>query len=711
MGILGLTDAIAGQRHIIAVHRGLKLNIPLFVIGAFAIMISNISFIWYQQVMTFLFGPNWSLLSKAIAAAALNGVSILIVISTSYFLAEMHKQVKLIQVHPLMAALVSFACLIALLYPFTPETISGLPFVWTGVEGIFLALVTALTSTEFFLWLCSVRKITIRPTADIGDPILSQALMYILPAAATVLCFGLVKLGAAGANIQDIHTYFNSQVIACFQTIESPLLKMVLLNFFVHLFWFFGIHGNNIMEPVLMHIQLFDMQIASESWNVLTKTFQDGFILIGGAGSTIGLMLALFLVSRRSSTAWLIRLSIVPAVFNINELLLFCLPIVLNPIFLIPFLLVPLASACLSYSVINMGWVPTVVHKVHWTTPPLISGYIATNSWSGAVLQLINIIVATAIYLPFVKLHEKRKVQEVAAAFNQALEESGANISLVQKQLMIRQDGVGTLARMLAADLKNALAKGELFLEYQPQVNYHNQVFGVEALLRWSHKLYGRVLPPLIIAVAEEAGLIQDVGKWVVRTACRQMREWKNMGVEGVRISVNVSAVQLQSDCFPDVILDAIKMYGLQPQDIEIEITENVALNNDAKTNHNLSIIREAQIRIAIDDFGMGHTSLRYLKHFPVDTLKIDRMLSRDVTKDRNCQEIISSIVSLCASLEIEIIVEYVETQEQRDSLQRLGCVNYQGYYYSPPLASSQTVGYIRVKNHSGPGETSAAVE
>lgn len=711
MDILGLADAIAGQRHIIAVHRGLKLNIPLFVIGAFAIMVGNVPFIWYQQVMTFLFGPNWLLLSKAIAAAALNGVSILIVVSTSYFLAEKYNHTQAAQVHPLLAALVSFTCLIALLHPFTPEPISGLPFVWTGVEGIFLALVTALASTEVFLWLSAIRKIAIRPAADIADPILSQALTYILPAAATVLCFGLVKLGAAGANIQDIHTYFNSQVVACFQTIEGQFLKMILLNFFIHLFWFFGIHGNNIMEPVLMNIQLFDIQMASESWIFLTKTFQDVFILIGGAGSTIGLMLALFLVSRRSSTAWLVRLSIVPAVFNINELLLFCLPIVLNPIFFIPFLLVPLASVCLSYSAINMGWVPAVVHKVHWTTPPLISGYIATDSWSGAVLQFINIIVATVVYLPFVKLHEKRKLQEVTAAFSEALKETGVNISPAQKQLMVRQDGVGTLARMLAADLKKALLRGELFLEYQPQVDQHNRVFGVEALLRWSHRLYGRVPPPLIIAVAEEAGLIQDVGKWVIQTACRQLGEWKSRGLDGVRLSVNVSAVQLQSDCFPGVLLDAIEAHGLEPRDIEIEITENVALNNDARTNHNLSIIREAQIRIAIDDFGMGHTSLRYLKHFPVNTLKLDRMLSRDVVKDRNCQEIISSIVSLCTSLEIAIIVEYVETQEQRDSLQRLGCTNYQGYYYSPPLTSNRAFSYIRLKNCPGLEEVAATVE
>lgn len=701
-------DSIASQRHVEAVRRGFLLNMPLFVIGAFAIMMSDVSILWYQQLMIFWFGPKWTMLWQAITSASLQGISILLVLSVSYFLAEKHDLVRTGQIHPLTVSLISFTCLMALIIPFTYEGINGIPFSCTGVGGIFFALCTALASAEIFLWLFSINRSNGRLFADVADPILSQALACILPATATVVIFALVKMGAAEANIQELQMQFYVQLEQWFQTFKSPLGEMILFNFLVHLLWFFGLHGNHIMEPILQHIQLTDIQAigalvstSAQTGASLSKTFLDVFVLIGGSGSTVCLMLALFLVSRRGNMAWLVKLSIMPAIFNINELLIFGLPIVLNPIFLIPFVLVPVVLACVSYLVISMGLVSIVVQSVHWTTPPLLSGYIATNSWSGVGLQFVEIIVGTIIYLPFVLLNEKQKIGEINKAFTILLEEVQIVTPQFPQQLLTRQDEVGTLARMLAHDLKIALANGELFLEYQPRVNQNNRVIGVEALLRWSHKLYGRVPPIVTVAVAEEVGLIQDVGKWVIHTACQQLSMWKSMGVEGIRMSVNVSAVQLQHQSFADNILEVIRANDLKNQDIEIEITENIALKNDVRTDDNLAKMRKTGIRVAIDDFGMGHTSLRYIKQFPVDTLKIDCMLSRDVVKARNCQEIITSIVSLCSSLGIETIVEYVETQEQRDVLQQLGCMQYQGYYYSPPLASAQLVDYVLSHNRT----------
>ncbi|SMD10489.1 EAL domain-containing protein [Sporomusa malonica] len=706
MNVMEIADNIANQRHVEAMRRGVLLTMPLVVIGAFSTMMANVSVMWYQQMMIFCFGPNWTVLWQAIASASLNGISILLVFSVSYFLAEKHEQVRFGQLHPLIIALVSFACLMMLMQPFTHGEIKGLPFIWTGLGGIFFAVVTALTSTELFLWLFSIKKNTIRLFADVADPILSQALACIFPATGTIFAFALIKMGAADVNVQDIHMHFYAQVESLFQNIQNPLGEIIVFNLLVHLLWFFGLHGNSIMEPVLQHIQLTDIQAAGklagagdQAGSALTKTFFDAFVLIGGSGSTVCLMLALFLVSRRGNMAWLAKLSIVPALFNINELLIFGLPIVLNPIFLIPFVLVPAVLACVSYLAISMGLVSMVVQSVHWTTPPLLSGYIATNSWSGAGLQLLEVAIGAIIYLPFVIINEKQKTREISKAFDILVEETQTAAPQFRKQLLIRRDGVGTLARLLVHDLKSALANGEFFLEYQPQVNQCNRVVGVEALLRWSHKLYGRVPPLLTVVVAEEAGLIQSIGKLVIDTACHQLCKWKSIGVDGIRMSINVSAIQLQDQSFADNILVTIRANALQPQDIEIEITESIALNDDARTNYNLTKMRQAGIRIAIDDFGMGHTSLRYIKHFPVDTLKIDGMLSRDVIQDKNCQEIITSIVSLCSSLKIDTIVEYVETQEQRDILRKLGCMQYQGYYYSQPLSSSQLADYVLGQN------------
>ena len=706
MNIMGIVAVIANQRHVAAVRRGVLLNMPLVVIGAFSTMLANVSVPWYQELMMALFGPHWDVLWRAITDASLNGFSILLVISISYFLAESYDQVSSSPICSLTVALVSFVCLMMLIQPLSREESTGLTFGWAGVNGIFFAIFAALTSAEILLRLFSIQRVKIRHFADVADPILSQGLACILPAAGTILVFAFIRMGAAAANIQDLHTHFYALLEGLFQTIQSPLAEMIIFNLLVHLLWFFGLHGNNIMEPVLANIHLANIQSVDPFIGVngqlgigFTKTFFDCFVLIGGAGSTISLMLALFLGSRRGNMAWLSRLSVAPAIFNINELLIFGLPIVLNPFFFIPFILVPIVLTCVSYLAISMGWVAIVVQNVHWTTPPLFSGYLATNSWSGVGLQLLEIVIGVLIYLPFVLINEKQKAEETKKAFKILLDEAKTISPQFRKELLNRHDGAGILTRMLVHDLKHAADKGELFLEYQPQVNQDNRVVGVEALLRWSHNLYGRIPPLLTIAIAEEAGFIQNIGSWVIHTACQQLSQWKSVGVDGIRMSVNVSAAQLQDPLFINGLFSALASNQLQPQDLEIEVTENIALTNDSVTNDNLAKLRTNGVRIAIDDFGMGHTSLRYIKHFPVDTLKIDGMLSRDIIRDKNCQEIISSIVSLCSSLNIETIVEYVETREQRDLLKQLGCLRYQGYYYSKPLLPIQLIEYVLIQN------------
>lgn len=704
MNILFVAERISNQRHIDAIQRGLKLNIPLFVISAFSVMLASVPFPWYRQMMRELLGPQWQVLWQSVADASLNGISILTAIGTSYYLSERDNSHKSRQLHPLMVSFVSVACFIALIYPFVAEEGSGLPFAWTGKTGIFFAIIVAVAATELFLWLCSYEELTLRQTADVGDPILAQALVCILPAAMTVLGFVGLKMGAVALQAPDLYSYLTIQAIGWFQNIGDQIEQMVLLNFVMHLLWFFGMHGNNIMEPVLQQIQLAVTPevvagVPLEHRADLTKTFFDVFVLIGGAGSTIGLMLALLLVSQRASIKWLLRFSLIPAIFNINEPMVFCLPIVLNPVFGIPFLMVPLVSLGLAYGAVSTGLVSPVTQVVHWTTPPLVSGYLATGSWTGTALQFFSIVIGALLYYPFVKINEKRKGQEVEKAFHRACEETASFHPLSRRQLLRRQDEMGTLARLLAADLKTALSKGELFLEYQPQVNHDHIVVGVEALLRWNHPLHGRVPPPLIVVIAEETGLIHHLGRWVVQSACQQLRSWNVNGLNQIRMSVNASALQFQDAAFGQFITETVVGQGIRPEELEIEITETIAMKEEANTGHNLAVLQAGKVRIAIDDFGMGHTSLRYIKLFPINTLKIDRVLSIEVEKDRSCQEIVASIVSLCSSLDIEVVAEFVETEQQRDVLKRVGCKIYQGYYYSPPLPPMAAAQYILRKN------------
>lgn len=699
MKALVLAERIAGQRHMEAIRRGLKLNIPLFVIGAFSMVLDYFPFTWYQTTMQQLFGLGWHLFWESVTDAALNGVSLLTVLGTAYYLAKRDNRTRGRQQHPLLAAFVAFACFLAIIQPGEGGLRSFLTVAWTGRQGMFTAIAVALAAVEIFLWLSVRFTLTLRLAADIGDPVLAQGLMCIGPAMVTLCLFCGLKAGAAALNIPDLMDFFQQQLLTMLQGTGTSFVQLLQLNVFVHLLWLFGIHGNNILDPLLRQTPLTAILAPGISWEQqmeISKTFFDSFVLIGGVGTSCGLLVALRLCAKRSSMLWLVRLSIIPSLFNINELLIFGLPVVMNPVFAIPFLVVPVVSMLLTYGALVTGLVSPIIQSVYWTTPPLLSGYLATQSWSGVVLQVVIIGVSAAIYRPFVCLNEARKADEVQAAFRTAVQDAVSANPLVRNQLLVRSDAAGALARQLALDLQAALAAGQLFLEYQPQVNNARRVCGVEALLRWEHPLYGRVPPPLIVALAEESQLIDALGRWIIQTACGQARAWQAIGLTGLRMSVNVSIRQLQAADFAAFVLGVIRDNALNPAEVELELTENMAMTTDAVTSQNLATLRAHQVRLAIDDFGMGHTSLRYIKLFPVDTLKIDRMLSKDVAHDRSCQEIIASITSLCASLHIETVAEFVETPAQRDILAELGCEMYQGYLYSPALPAERVAGYIK---------------
>jgi EAL domain-containing protein (putative c-di-GMP-specific phosphodiesterase class I) len=212
------------------------------------------------------------------------------------------------------------------------------------------------------------------------------------------------------------------------------------------------------------------------------------------------------------------------------------------------------------------------------------------------------------------------------------------------------------------------------------------RVVGVEALLRWKHPNIGRVPPSLFIVLAEEIDFIGEIGLWVCEESCRQVREWHDRGITDVVMSFNVSVKQLGDADLPEKIADSIKKYGLDPSCMKAEVTESTGLSSDMGHNILLEEIRRMGMKIAIDDFGMGHSSLVYLKQFPVSMIKLDGSLVKDITTSKISSEIISSISELCRSMDIELLAEFVETEAQAQALKSLGCHIFQGWLYSPSL-------------------------
>ncbi|WP_319403428.1 EAL domain-containing protein [uncultured Anaeromusa sp.] len=684
-----LTKGLTNQKHLKAIRQGFLLNLPLIVVGAFAIMLGAL-----PTFMPFLNADVFAYFGM-LGVAALKGMNLTVIGGISYCLAEANGNRR---IHPLLAALVSLTAFFVLMPSWNLQELSDLPSSWTGADGLWLGVFTAIVATEATLYFTALGGRRFSWLADVGDPLLSQILSNMVPATVTILIFYGIHLLAAWSGLFDVQAFIYASLSKWLSSLEHAELTMVLFSFLVHVFWFFGMHGSRMMNPALDYLQSLEIVQASGATVLVEPSaflrYFEVFVLMGGAGMTLSLMAALVLVSRRGAMSWLIKLSFIPAVFNINELLVFGLPIVLNPTFLLPFLAVPLVATGLTVGALYLGVLPAEAPAVSWTMPVFFSGYVVSGSWTGVFLQALNLCIGALLYLPFVKWNENQKKEEMKSAF-QGLQQRVFRNAAPDARLLERGDEQGTLARSLAHDLKESLKKKELFLLYQPQVNADGNVVAVEALLRWNHAVYGAVAPPVIIAIAEEARLIHGLGQWIIQEACAEWKRWQGIGIFGVRMSVNVSPRQLQAASLSERVRTILQRNEMPPQDLEIEITETAAITSDVNTEKNLEALRNMGVRLAIDDFGMGHTSLRYIRSFPMDTLKIDGMLSRDVLQDKSSQEIVWSITSLCASLGIETIVEYVETEEQRQLLQSLGCRVYQGYLYSPPLAGQGAAAYV----------------
>jgi EAL domain-containing protein (putative c-di-GMP-specific phosphodiesterase class I) len=250
----------------------------------------------------------------------------------------------------------------------------------------------------------------------------------------------------------------------------------------------------------------------------------------------------------------------------------------------------------------------------------------------------------------------------------------------------------------LESDLRKALERDEFLLHYQPQVDLRSwNIIGVEALIRWRHPERGMVSPLSFISLAEELGLIGEIGAWVLRTACRQQVAWKAKGLD-LSIAVNVSGVQFHQASLVEMITGVVKDTGADPKKLELELTESTAMQHAESA---ISIFRQLKtmgFRLSIDDFGTGYSSLAYLKQYPLDTLKIDRAFVKDLAAGSEHAAIALAIIAMAHGLKLHVLAEGVETQEQLEILHRHGCDAIQGYFFSQPLPCDQVEQLIR--NH-----------
>jgi diguanylate cyclase len=252
--------------------------------------------------------------------------------------------------------------------------------------------------------------------------------------------------------------------------------------------------------------------------------------------------------------------------------------------------------------------------------------------------------------------------------------------------------------QIIRGDLRHALDRREFVLDYQPKVNLvSGAITGVEALIRWRHPSRG-FLPPLqFIQIAEDCGLIVQIGQWALRAACLQAQTWLAGGIRFGTMAVNISAVEFGNDRFFEDVCGILESTGLEPRYLELELTETAVMRNVDATSAVLQSLSAMGIRIAVDDFGTGYSNLSYLKRFPINTLKLDKSFVHDIPENANIATIVRSVIHMGQSLHLRVVAEGVENAEQLKFLRAYDCAEGQGYYFSKPVDPSECEALISV--------------
>jgi len=688
------------QRHLYSIRTAFISAMPLMIVGAFAVVINQFPVPAYQEFMAGLFGERWRMLGTVAFNATTQIVTLFVIWSICSNLAQWYNDHKRRQVHAGICGMVGLASYVAMALPLSAEAI---PFTMVGATGLFVAMLVGILSAEAFVQIVSLKRESM-VLSDDPNVAVPQSFASIMPAIYVVGGFALVRVILAALGVEAPLTDLVTDLLRTpyENTDSSPLATGMLFNVSTHLMWLFGIHGNNVLDGIAQTVfapamaeNVAAVAAGLPAPNMITKTLYDVFVYMGGSGTTLGLLLALAFFGRARSNRTLMRFALPTSIFNINEPLVFGIPIVLNPIYAIPFVLTPVVMFSTTVLAMTLGWVPYTTAEVSWATPVFFSGYVATGSAAGVILQVVNLALAVLIYAPFVRLGEKMATLRFNRAYKELVDTVTGDYS--GRQLISRVDEVGAVARRLANQIDNGISGDEMYLNYQPIVDSRTgTLHSVEALLRWKHPIYGMINPMVTVALAEETGKIDRLGLWILNHAMEQRAAWNKLGLEDFHISVNVSTSQLNAPNFHEQVKLVLQRYNVPAHQMQIEITETAALVENVQTRNNLATLAKAGVTIAMDDFGVGHSSLLYLRTQPITTLKIDGSLSRDVVKHPANLDIIATIHDLCRLLGVDTIIEFVDNEEQLKKLTSIGAFLIQGYLYSPPVPGDEIPGFVQ---------------
>ncbi|WP_191867491.1 EAL domain-containing protein [[Clostridium] symbiosum] len=677
-----------------AVRHGLTLAIPFLIMGSFALLLTNFPLGVYQDFIRTWMNGAASAILETLYQISLGSLALVLTVTISISYGHLTETDQLF-LYPIVAVCSYLAFCGGI------ENQSDYIF---NAEWVFTAMVITLLSCVLFHKILKLGHRFERPHTTGADYLFNISIQCLIPVILVSLFFAVtgyvLRVAWDSSNITNFGSYL---FLKLFDKISGNLFGILLYVVMTHLLWFMGIHGTNTLEAVSRH--LFEQNVEINQSLVLaghipteifSKTFLDTFVFIGGCGTALSFVLALYIASKQSHNRKMSFVALPSALFNISEIAVFGFPIIFNLTMLIPFILTPVILTLISASAIKAGLVPAVTQSVEWTIPVLLSGYQATGSVSGSLLQLFNLLVGVFIYMPFVRRSEKQETGKFKQAVRQMEQDmaAGERDGVIPAYLSHKYPYY-YYAKTLSMDLTNAMKRGQLQLFYQPQISSQGELHGMEALLRWNHPVTGYIAPPVLIRLAHESGILNELGYSLLDRACLDAQVIQNSVSNNICLSINISPKQLQDPGFFDKTLEIVRQYPLERIHIVLEITERAAMELSAELKKKMEYMKEQGLEFSLDDFGMGHNSLVQLQEGCFNEVKIDGNLVSQLPNNKSTREIISGIVQMSQNLNCRTIAEFVETEEQRDMLLSLGCVIYQGYYYSKALPPEEFLEYI----------------
>lgn len=563
----------------------------------------------------------------------------------------------------------------------------------TSAQNIFMAMLVSIIATQLTLRISGVMSKNSETLILKTD--FTRSIKGMLPMVGTMCIFAAFALAIKGLTG---YTHFGDFIVDAinkpFKILGQNVFSGLLLLFVENMAWFFGVHGGNTFRELTALI------FEDGASGIFSKTFLDMYAILSGSGLTIGLIIASLIVVKDREHRKLMGISFIPGIFNINEMIIFGVPVVLNLPLLVPFVLMPMIAFVVAYGATVLGIVPDIVTTVEWTTPGIFSGYLATGSWQGAALQAVIIVISILVYLPFVKLNEKvknalyeDKIHQLTEVFKKAEKQ---NKSLDFAKL---PNKLVTVVARIGNKLKYDMKREQITIHYQPQHDSDGRVVSSEALLRWKADTEKVIYPPLVVAIAREFRIYESMTEIIVEEALSDVvRIHKEVG-EYLPVSVNIDVDQLLNKTFINWVIGRVKYYGIPEGTLGLEITEQQNLVGASNLSEILDKFKEHGIIVSIDDFSMGYTSLAYLQMNQFDYIKLDGGIVKNLDKNERSKDIVDSLINLGKNLGFEVIAEYVENKELQNILEGMGCNKYQGYLYSPAVGIDEYIDYIKQHN------------